>query len=91
MHKHSLDAYDYLLHNGIRAQRYKQIIEAVGSLDNPTTQLICEFTGLPINCVSGRLTELRDKHKIIRETGSTKNQFNRKVATWGLNIQCKLF
>ena len=84
LNQNSLEAHEYLLKHNIKNQRYSQIIDLLGKFKYLTTKEISEKINMPINCVSGRITELKDKLKLVKEVKKIKNEYNRNVSCWGL-------
>ncbi len=57
--------------------------DAIGELGIANNQMIAEYLNWPINCVTGRVKELRDKGFVTTER-IDKNQFGRRVLFWCL-------
>ena len=62
-------------------ERQKMVFGAIRFLGNPCNQDIAEFLGWPINCITGRVKELRDKYVVI-DAGLKVNRAGRMVMCW---------
>lgn len=59
------------------------VYEAIKTLGRPTNEEIADFLGWPINCVTGRVTELRGFNMVGSEgLGTNKSGFTAK--RWGV-------
>ena len=61
--------------------RQRRVFEAIHILGACCNQRIADYLNWPINCVCGRVKELRDKGLVV-EAGRAKNRFGRAVHLW---------
>jgi len=79
----SLDAYRDLLDSGDLGRRQEQVYQAFRKYGPATNLEISKILGLPINQITPRNIELREKH-MIREISRRKcNISNRTSIAWG--------
>ena len=62
-------------------EKRRVVYAAIAMMGKCTAQMVARHLNVPINEVTGRITELRDKHNAIREAGSIKNQRTGKLNT----------
>lgn len=80
MRQTSLDAYRSMQD---KQRRYNQICEVLARRGNMCNLEISTATGLPINCVTPRVYELREKG-VIKDKGTKTGPSGFKVHVWGL-------
>lgn len=77
----SRQAYDKIM--GTLSDKQEQVYEALKELTTATNDEIADFLGWPINRVTGRVTELRNKDLVtVAGLGKSKAGFSAKVWTW---------
>ena len=80
IHTNSLMAYVDLLES--IGQRQMQVYKCIEENENISNREIGEKLYLPINCVTGRVKELRDR-KLVLQSGNKIDQITKKqVSTW---------
>lgn len=80
IHTNSLMAYVDLLES--IGQRQMQVYKCIEENENISNREIAEKLYLPINCVTGRVKELRDR-KLVLQSGNKIDQITKKqVSTW---------
>ena len=65
----SREAWYMLRASGVIEERQAQVLRIIENLGPITSQKIAEELHWPINCVTGRITELRDTMMLIEEAG----------------------
>lgn len=76
----SLMAYDELQPSlGRRQQEVLDVIRVFGPVSN---EEIARHLHLPINCVTGRVHELREKHHLVKSDGIGYNVRGKRVHVW---------
>jgi|TARA_R110000823_G_scaffold42583_6_gene111458 DNA-binding MarR family transcriptional regulator len=78
----SVDSYHELLESGTISKRQAQVYEAIMTLEKCTNRQIAKALSWDINRVTGRVTELREKH-VVEYAGDYKDsETNRTVNLW---------
>ena len=75
----SIEAYDCIYDN--LGDRQKVVYDVIEEYSNVCNQDISMILGLPINCITGRVKELRDKN-FVCHGGYKLNDNGRHVMTW---------
>ena len=78
----SVDSYHQLLESGTISKRQAQVYEAIMTLEKCTNRQIAQALGWDINRVTGRVSELREKHVIIYAGDYKDSETNRTVNLW---------
>jgi len=73
VHDNSIKAYDELKDNNYLTDNQKIVYDFLKNNPESTREVISKFTGLTINCVCGRVDELRSLG-FIKENGNVVNQ-----------------
>jgi hypothetical protein len=66
----SREAWYELRASGTIDRRQEQVLQVISDLGPITSQRIAEELHFPINCVTGRIVELRDMMMLIEEAGA---------------------
>lgn len=74
----------FKLSDSIKSMRHSQILKVLERLKEADNKRISVETGLPINCVTGRVSELRNAGEIIQIGTIYDENTNRTVKTWGI-------
>lgn len=80
MNQNSLVAYTNIL--GTLSKRRMQVYSAIEYLQSASNLDISHFTGLPINCVTGRTKELRDLQVVMEDKKDICPTTNQMVSYW---------
>ena len=75
----SMEAYDFIYDD--LGNRQKQVYDVIEQYTNVCNQDISMILGIPINCVTGRVKELRD-FGFVSHAGFKVNDNNKRVMTW---------
>jgi len=75
----SMEAYDCIYDD--LGSRQKEVYDVIEQYTNVCNQDISMILGLPINCVTGRVKELRDMG-FVGQDGFKVNDNNKRVMTW---------
>jgi len=75
----SIEAYDLIV--GDLGKRQIQVYDIIERYFNCCNQDIADILGIPINCVTPRVKELRDMGFIMQH-GIKINKLGRRVMTW---------
>lgn len=78
----SVDSYHQLLESGTISKRQAQVYEAIMTLEKCTNRQIAKALSWDINRVTGRVTELREKHVVIYAGDYKDPETNRTVNLW---------
>lgn len=70
----SREAWHHLRTTGIIDQRQEQVLNVISAEGPITMQEVAESLHWPINCVTGRIVELRDDMSLIEECGKKLNE-----------------
>lgn len=85
----SLETYHDLRKEGRLGPRQKQVYEVLETLGPHTNQEIARIVELPINCVTGRVKELRDIG-LVEEKKKILQANHRSAIVWGVVPEEKL-
>jgi DNA-binding MarR family transcriptional regulator len=80
----SLHAYFCLQERKELGRRQRQIYDKIMRLGSCTNAEISFHTHLPINCVTPRVKELRDKGLVMKRGCRPCNVTNNTATTWGV-------
>lgn len=81
----SLDAYSEVQSN--MGDRQRQVYIALQRLVEATNKMISEDSGIPINCVTARIFELRQQGLVVESYTDKCPITNRKAIFWKTNNQ----
>lgn len=80
MNQNSLVAYTNILSK--LSKRRMQVYSAIEYLESASNLDISKFTNLPINCVTGRTKELRDREVVMEDKKALCPKTNQMVSYW---------
>ena len=73
MKEASIQAYKHLIESGELSRQQVMVLAALHELGEATRQEISRHSGIPINCVCGRVNELLNRGLVAEEESRTCN------------------